>query len=194
MLGDGIEFRALEIARADGRRLRARLPDDMVFEDLAPRLWDVDGDGAPEVIVVETAFDRGARLAVWGPHGRIAATPFIGQRHRWLAPLGAADLDGDGWVEIAYVETPHLGKRLRLWRLEKGMLVPVAALAGITNHRIGSEEIHGGVRDCGAGPELIAADGHWRNVVAIRFDGEGFAVRALGDWSADAARAVLACR
>ena len=60
------------------------------------------------MIVVESHAAR-ARLAVWGAGGRLAAIPFIGTRFRWLAPLGAADLDGDGRVEIAYAETPHPG-------------------------------------------------------------------------------------
>ncbi|SLN50402.1 FG-GAP repeat protein [Roseivivax jejudonensis] len=194
MLGDALEWRSLEMTLTDGRRLRATLPADMVFEDLAPRLWDVDGDGAPEVVTVETALDRGARLAIWSAEGRRAATPFIGERHRWLAPLAAADLDGDGRVEIAYVDRPHLARVLRLWRLEGDRLVAVASMQGVTNHRIGEAVIHGGLRACGDRPELVAADGTWRRLLAIGFDGTRLSARDIGPWSPEAEARARACR
>ena len=75
--------------------------------------------GAPEVIVVESSQSGGARLAVYGyDRGAlrpVAATPEIGRRNRWLAPAGVADLNGDGQLDIAYVETPHLAGVLRIW-------------------------------------------------------------------------------
>src|SRR5690606_28377321 len=101
VLGDAVEWGTL-VLRTDRVTRRIVLPPDRVFEDLTPRLADLDGDGAPEVITVETDLTLGARLAIYGESGLIAATPFIGRPHRWLAPLGAADLDGDGRVEIAY--------------------------------------------------------------------------------------------
>jgi hypothetical protein len=42
------------------------LPETEVFEDLAPRLADLDGDGKAEIIVVQSHRDLGARLAVYG--------------------------------------------------------------------------------------------------------------------------------
>ncbi len=153
------------------------LPPDLVFEDVAPRLWDVDGDGRPEIVVVEAHVDRGARLAVWaypetgagGADGlrRIAATPFIGTRHRWLAPVGAADFDGDGSIDLAYVETPHLGRTLHVVSLRGDRLERIASLSGVTNHRIGEPFISGGLRECGAGPEAILASPDWRRLVIV---------------------------
>ena len=95
VLGDAVEYGALELTLANGRTRRIILPESRVFEDLAPRLADVDGDGAPEVIAVDTDLDRGARLSIYDETGLVAATPYIGTRFRWLAPLGAADLDGE---------------------------------------------------------------------------------------------------
>ena len=54
-----------------------------------------------------------------------AATPFIGTPRRWLAPVGVADLDGDGRAEIAYVETPHRDKVLMLENGQISRIVPV---------------------------------------------------------------------
>ncbi|WP_082176106.1 FG-GAP-like repeat-containing protein [Pseudaestuariivita atlantica] len=188
VLGDDVENAALEVVRADGRVLRLRWPDTIVFEDTAPRLADLDGDGKAEVIVVESHERQGARLAVYGIFGDVlalrAATPFIGTRFRWLAVVGAGDLDGDGVAEIAYVDRPHLAKTLRIWRYAADgatvTLAPVGALPGVTNHRIGEVDIAGGLRDCGAGPEMIVASADWRRVLALTFDGSDITQRDLG--------------
>lgn len=170
-LGDDIEWGALilSVRGAEGtRQVRMELPRSMVFEDTEPRLADIDGDGEPEVITVESDQDRGARLAVWGPEGRIAATSFIGTRFRWLAPVGAADLDGDGRIEIAYVDRPHLAKTLRIVRQDGDRLVPVASHPGLSNHRYGVPFIEGGIASCDAGPMIFTADGAWQQIVATR--------------------------
>lgn len=180
------------------------LPESRVFEDIAPRFWDVSGDGRPEIVLVESDARLGARLTVWtlrapGAQGghllrRLASTPFIGTRFRWLAPVGAADFTGNGQREIAYVETPHLGRTLRLVRREGDRLVEIAAHPGVTNHRIGDPFIAGGLRDCGAGTEIILARPDWRRAVALRFEGGRFAERDLGPIAGpDGLSAHLAC-
>ncbi len=77
-------------------------------------------------------------------------------------------MDGDGYIEIAFVDRPHLAKTLRIWRYSDTDFGPVATLGGVSNHRIGEDYITGGVRDCGAGPEVIVVDGAWRDIVAVR--------------------------
>ena len=103
VLGDDVEYGALEITsdHQDSNRVATsllhkrttylvRLPLDHVFEDIEPRLVDVTGDGRPEVVVVETDVAKGAQLAIYGEDGtKLAATPHIGQRNRWLAPTAA---------------------------------------------------------------------------------------------------------
>lgn len=200
VLGDAIEAAGLRVeAGLQGPcDLAVLLPEHSVFEDTGPRIADLDGDGRNEVIVVETHRDLGAALAVYGLRdgalAKIAATPNIGRPFRWLAPVGIADLDGDGAVELAYVDRPHLAKTLRVWRFADGRLTEVAAQGGLTNHRIGEAFITGGIRDCGAGPEMITADARWRRVVATRFDGAELISLRLAPFSADAVAAALACR
>lgn len=172
-----------------------RLPLDSVFEDVAPRLWDVDGDGSPEVVVVESSVTLGAQLAVYDDQGKRAATPYIGQRNRWLAPIGAADLDGDGTIEIAYIDRPHLAKTLRVVSIDGDLLAEEVAGAGFTNHRIGERDIAGGVRDCGDGPEMIVASANWSQLVAVTYDGAALNARQIGtDTSRPAFAKALACQ
>jgi hypothetical protein len=170
VLGDALEWGTLEMTLASGvlHVVTIRLPDNRVFEDITARVADLDGDGRNEVVVVETDTALGASLAVYGPDGKIAATHFIGQPHRWLAPAGIADFDGDGQIEIAYVDRPHLPKELVFVRLEGDRLVETARIPGLTNHRIGDDYISGGVRDCGQGPELILASEDWARVMQVR--------------------------
>lgn len=200
VLGDDIEYDTLVVRLSDGREMSARWARDIVFEDLAPRVVDVDGDGAPEVVVVESHEAQGARLAVWGlVDGSLAAkaaTPFIGTRFRWLAPAAVADLDGDGLVELAYVDRPHLAKVLRVWRYEalntgQVGLTEVATLDGVTNHRIGWDYIAGGLRDCGQGPEIVLADAGWASIVAVTFDGASLSRRRLGDYTSESLESAL---
>ncbi|WP_294229658.1 VCBS repeat-containing protein [uncultured Shimia sp.] len=195
VLGDAIEYGTLELTLKDGKRLALTLPQDRVFEDIAPRLMDMDGDGAPEVIVVESSQTGGARLSIYDENGLRAATPHIGQRNRWLAPIGAADLDGDGFIEVAYIDRPHLAKTLRVWRFQKGKLTEVASLKGLTNHRIGEDFISGGIRNCGQGPEMITVNASWSQVMAIRFDGQTLSPRPLGPFKSQSSlRAALDCK
>ncbi|MDJ0628686.1 MAG: VCBS repeat-containing protein [Rhodobacter sp.] len=176
VLGDDEEWGALRLTVSSGaqgavREVTLRLPATRVFEDLAPRLADLDFDGAPEVVVVESDAAKGARLSIYGAGGLVAATPFIGRPFRWLAPLGAADLDGDGAVELAYIDRPHLAKTLRVWRYADATLTEIASAPGLTNHRIGEGFISGGIRACGQVPEIITTDAGWRNIVATRLEG-----------------------
>jgi hypothetical protein len=166
VLGPGYEWTTLTLHGDDGTRLSYRDEENLVFEDIAPRLVDLDGDGDLEAIVIESSFDAGSRLGVWGSKGRIAATPFIGRRHRWLAPIGAADLDGDGIVEIAYVETPHLGKTLKIVHLQGNRLVPVAQMAGLTNHKFGDPFMQGRISMCNGKPVILTANADWTRVIA----------------------------
>ncbi|MFU8882952.1 MAG: FG-GAP repeat domain-containing protein [Rhodobacterales bacterium] len=208
VLGDLPGFGALEVSVAGNKTLLLRLSEARVFEDIAPRLWDIDGDGIPEIVAVESDQRQGARLTAWqvqqGADGTLsltlrAADDFIGTRFRWLALAGIGDFTGDGLPEIAYVEMPHLARRMVLVGLAGERFVPLARLGGVSNHRIGENFITGGVRDCGrgpqgAGPQILVPSSDWGRVLRITLqNGQLNAVDAGPFAGASALEARLRC-
>jgi hypothetical protein len=179
-LGDTIEAGTLMLQGRDGATARIVLPENRVFEDLAPRLMAMPalGDAA---MVIESDSRLGARLSFYGlSDGQarlLAATPFIGTGHRWLAPIGIGDFDGDGAAnEVALVAMPHLAGLLRIYRIQAGELPLLAEAAGYSNHAYGRAEIvMSGIlrrngRDMVLTPDrerrrlvlLSLREGHWR--------------------------------
>ncbi|MCB9993224.1 MAG: VCBS repeat-containing protein [Hyphomicrobiaceae bacterium] len=144
VLGRPYEAGGMRVRMRDGSVITYTLPNDMVFEDRLVRLADLDGDGHDEAIVVMTSLSEGASLAVFGTKNGalelVAQTPFIGQPHRWLNPAAIADLTGDGRLDIALVQMPHLVKRLELWTLRGGRLVRLTTFDGVSTHEIGLGE------------------------------------------------------
>ncbi|MCP4381546.1 MAG: VCBS repeat-containing protein [Hyphomicrobiales bacterium] len=144
VLGDRIEAGALVVVD-DGERFSHRLGGQHVFEDLTPRIADLDGDGADEVVVIRSGLRSGAALAVYGiangSLSEVAATRPIGRSNRWLNVAGIADYTGDGRPDIATVVTPHIGGRLEFWTLDGGRLRRADAARGFSNHAIGSTEL-----------------------------------------------------
>jgi hypothetical protein len=161
------------------------LTADYVFEDVAPRLADFNGDCTPEIVVVESSLREGAQLAVYaidrGRLTKIAATAHVGARFRWLAPAGIADFNGDGGLDIALVRTPHLEGVLEFWTFAAGGLTRIAAAPGFSNHRFGDAQIAGGVRDCGEGPEAVLATLDWSRIVAARPEDGAIRTRVIAD-------------
>lgn len=145
VLGDSIEALGLRIKTRDGKTLERDAGDEAVFEDIAPRLVDVDGDGDEELIAVRSFGASGASAVVFavreGDLVELAAAEPIGRSNRWLNPVGVADFDGDGRLEIAVVRTPHIGGILILYEIAGGELVEEHRSRGYSNHFIGSRDL-----------------------------------------------------
>ena len=182
VLGDALEWGGLDITLSNGRTLRFRLPGSHVFEDVTARVDDFDGDGQAEVMVVETSLTQGASLAIYDTTGKRAATPFIGQPNRWLAPAGWGDFDGDGQTEIAYIDRPHLARELVVLRLSGARLTEIARAPGFTNHRIGDTGISGGTRRCNGRESLIVASADWTRALSVTLGQGGLTTTDLGPW------------
>ena len=144
-LGRPHEYARVSATTDAGRTLTLLLPDNEVFEDLAPRLVSLVAGEPAELLAIISSREGGARLAMIrlaGDRLELAAqSPAIGTPMRWLNPVAVADLDGDGQAEVAAVITPHIGGTLKVYRRVGGKLVEVASLAGFSNHIYGSSQL-----------------------------------------------------
>jgi hypothetical protein len=145
ILGDKVEAGALMIETRDGKQHEVRLKNDAVFEDLEPRIVDLNGDGHDDVVVVKSYLKRGSVIAVIaerrGRYEIIAETPPLGGPHRWLDPAGIANFTGDSKLDIALVRQPHVIGRLELWDWHDGRLQKIDELPDATNHIAGTRAI-----------------------------------------------------
>ncbi len=144
ILGDGIEAEQLVVAR-DGVFYEYILPGDYVFEDIRPRLYDVDGDNKLEVITIRTKVSQGGGIAIYKIVGELlveyAHVPEIGTAYRWLNIAAIHDLDNDGIVELAWIETPHIGGTLKVAKINAGTLQVLSEKAQYSNHKIGERNL-----------------------------------------------------
>ncbi len=144
ILGDAIEGGSLVIVTDDGLRIEYQLPKTEVFEDITPRLADLDGDGSIEIITIVSSINEGASLAIFQLNGnkleRRAQNQYIGRAFRWLNIAGIKRYSDTGNLDIAIVVTPHIGGRLDLLRFDGLQLSRIASRQGFSNHVIGSRE------------------------------------------------------
>lgn len=144
ILGDSIEAGSLVVVTKSGEVLRYSLPKTQVFEDITPRLVDLDGDGTTEVITILSSVMQGAAIGIFhvrnGKLQLAGQTKFIGLSHRWLNIAGIERYVGNKAPEIAIVVTPHIGGRLDLFQYSGGKLYRLITEHGFSNHFIGSRE------------------------------------------------------
>lgn len=145
VLGDGIEAGSLVARDAAGQLHEFVLPESHVFEDITPRIADLDGDGRNEIVAIRSSRTRGGAVAVYGLRGGelklLDASAEIGRSRRWLNVAGIASYHGAGRPVIAWVETPHIGGTLKMATFENGKLKRFGkSRTGFSNHFIGSRE------------------------------------------------------
>jgi hypothetical protein len=169
-----------------------RLPINRVFEDLTVRLVDIDADGRDEMIVIESDALRGSSVVVLGlraaahspPAKAIAGAPATmriteiarsgptGGTFYWLNPVGVADFDGDGRLDVASVTTPHVGGILNLYHYRPPVLESFAKVMDISNHRMGDPEqdLAVIVNLPGVRPTVIVPDMSLKALHALRWE------------------------
>jgi hypothetical protein len=145
-LGSTVHAGSASVQLKSGRIVTYVLPLHRVFEDLQPRLIDLDQDGKDELILIESDALLGAALVIFGIRGdalvELARSPHAGSTFRWLNFVGAAEFEGrlDGKLDLAAVITPHIGGVLTLYRYKPPHLVPFAKVMDVSNHKMGSPE------------------------------------------------------
>ena len=172
VLGDAIEPSILSATDSEGCTVTTELDEEHVFEDLAPRLANLDGKPGAEIVTIRSHQSYGAQVAVYQLTDNkldvLASTPYIGTANRWLAPVGIADFNNDGDMDIAFVDRPHLAKVLRVWSYLDGELVQIAKKSGYSNHKIGEDFISGGIKNCDNTVSMITADAYWRRIMETK--------------------------
>jgi hypothetical protein len=140
ILGDRIEAEQLVVVE-DGVFYDLSLDSIYVFEDIRPRMYDVDNDNQLEYITLRTHVDRGAAIVIYKVVNdqltELAAIDEIGISNRWLNIAAINDLDDNGTIDIAWVETPHIGGSLKVASFENDNIVIKDEVRGYSNHAIG---------------------------------------------------------
>lgn len=144
ILGDKIEAEQLVVV-VDSVFYEYKLSSNYVFEDIRPRLYDVDGDSELEFITIRTSLTEGAGIVIYkiteDQLVEYAHLPEIGTSNRWLNIVAIHDLDNDGVVEVVWIETPHIGGQLKVAKIKSGSLVVLTERAQYSNHAIGERNL-----------------------------------------------------
>ncbi len=144
-LGDKVEGGAMVVQDVFGRRASVQLGPDDVFEDIAPRIADFDGDGRNEVLAIRSSKRAGAAMVIYDLAGgtliEVASTQPVGRPNRWLNVAGIADFTGNGQLDVAAVITPHIGGTLEVVTLDRRRFRTVDSEPGFSNHIFGSTEL-----------------------------------------------------
>lgn len=197
VLGDKVEAGTLRVRTAGGAVLSYVLPENAVFEDLNPRVQDIDGDGLDEVILVKSHLQFGSCLVAFGiREGRLvvlAETPPMGKAGLWLNPVGVADVDGDGRREVLVVLSPHDGGTLIEYNFDGSSFTSGHSVPGGSNHVAGrrAQGMSALMDVNGDGiPDVVLPAADRRSIRAFAFDEKrplefmriGLRARAVGNF------------
>lgn len=144
ILGDRIEASQLVVVKDDIFYERS-LSEDYVFEDIRPRLYDVDGDNELEFITIRSHVSQGAGIVIYKIINdalvEYASVVEIGIPNRWLNIVAINDLDDDGTVELSWIQTPHIGGILKVAKISSGELQVIDETEQFSNHSIGERNL-----------------------------------------------------
>lgn len=172
VLGDAIEGGSLVIEMSDGGQTEFILPENQVFEDITPRIHDLDLDGSNEVVTIRASQTGGAAVVVYalsdGDLVEVAASAENGQRNRWLNIVGILPQVSDSKSSIYFIRTPHINGRLnRLDVGTNGSEDVDLKQNNFSNHVIGSRELALGLLDLRKEPRMFIPSQNRRNLRQI---------------------------
>lgn len=143
-LGDFIEASQLVVYYANNF-YSLTLEGDYVFEDIRPRLVDVNNDKVPEIICIRSKTGEGAGIVVYKIENNhlhpYAFLSEIGTANRWLNIAAIYDMDYDGIIEILWVQTPHIGGILKGAEILPGKMNATDSVTYYSNHQGGSQNL-----------------------------------------------------
>jgi len=144
ILGDQIEAEQLIVVE-DSIFYEFNLEEEYVYEDLRPRLFDVNLDGDLEFITIRSHQSFGAAIVIYEIEGgelkEYAFTEEIGNSNKWLNLVTINDLTNDGQIEMVWIQTPHIGGILKYAIIEKGELEVKDEVEQYSNHAIGERNL-----------------------------------------------------
>lgn len=143
-LGDFIEAGQL-VVYYNHQFYTLTLPEQYVFEDIRPRIFDVNNDRIPEIICICSHVQKGAGIVVYSllknQLVEYATVSEIGMSSRWLNIAAIHDMDKDGIPELLWVETPHIGGILKGTKITPGKMEPSDEAKYFSNHQGGSHNL-----------------------------------------------------
>ena len=162
----------------NGEAVTYTLGAHLVYEDITPRLVDIDGDGVVEIITITTDTSKGAGISIYKWQDKQVTLHStlrpIGTSYRWLNIAVIDDLDGDGVVEIAWVQTPHIGGILKIAKIQKGLLRVLDEDFYYSNHAIGQTNLCLSVLINEDSKKVFFLPNQSRDkIVGFSFDGKG---------------------
>lgn len=144
ILGDNIEATQLVVV-VDNVFYEHTLTDNYVFEDLRPRLYDVDNDNILEFITIRSNVNSGAGIVIYKIVEKrlveYSKVTEIGRSYRWLNIVTINDIDNDGVVELVWIETPHIGGILKVAKISEGTMKVLDSASKFSNHAIGERNL-----------------------------------------------------
>jgi hypothetical protein len=176
ILGDAVEAGSL-VVYINKKYLVFNLGELYVYEDIVPRLVDVDKDGLPEVICIRSHLEKGAGIVIYkiakDSISEFAVVSEIGTPNRWLNIASIGDLNVDGNIELIWVQTPHIGGILKVAEVKKGQLEVLDQSTLYSSHAIGERNLCLSVVTKNDNKLLLHLPSHDRKqIVSLTYDGK----------------------
>jgi hypothetical protein len=125
------------------------LKANQVFETKRALITDIVPENQGYEIVLTVSDDNfGARMEVYSLEGKqLGVSEFVGRSHRWMhllavAPFTDLPLMEQGQVQLALIQTPHIGGILKLYQWNETKLERINQQSGFSTHAIGSDNLN----------------------------------------------------